>query len=179
MNSLRKEFQKPIVQYGLIAIAFIVAMRLLFLPWLDWRSDKVGELRQAKSLLITEEAVGAAMLRLQDATIYLDATLDQIRPQFEDPSSNPAVDFPASARDVFEAAGLVVNSVAAEEVASIYPGLRAFVINLDLEGSISSLLEAVELLQQGERHASFDRVSVYNTAPDSAKIRVEIRRYVL
>lgn len=179
MNNLRKEFEKPIVQYGLIAIAFIVVIRSLLLPWFDWRSEKVANLRQAKSLLITEEAIVAGRLRLKAATLDLEAALDRIRPQFEDPSINQTVDFPTSARDVFETAGLVVNSVSAEEVSSTYPGLRAFVIKLDLEGSISSLLDAIELLQQGERHARFERVAVYNIAPGGAKISVEIKRYVI
>jgi hypothetical protein len=178
MSKLRAEFDKPIVRYGLLTVAVIVAIQQLVLPWFDWRASKVAELRQARSLLVSEDAVIAATARLEIAKQELSAALGEVQPRFQDPSTNQKVDFPAAARALFEASGLTVNSVSAEEVATDLGGLKSFVVRLELEGSISDMLAAVQAVETGERYTSIDRLTVFDVKPNRVQITAELRRYV-
>ena len=179
MNKLRAEFEKPLVRYGLIAVVLMVAIQQLIFPWFEWRSVKVAELRQAQRLLVSEEAVIEANARLEQATTELEAALSSTRPQFTDPSTNQKVDFPAAARALFEASGLTVNSVSAEEVSTDLAGLKVFVVRLELEGSISDMLKAIDVVEKGERYMSFDRVTIFDVKPQRVRFRVEMKRYVI
>ena len=179
MNKLRAEFEQPVGRYGLIAVVLMGAVQQLILHWFDWRSVKVAELRQAQSLLVSEDAVIEAHARLVQATQELQAALSSTLPQFTDPSINQKVDFPAAARALFEASGLTVNSVSAEEVSTDLVGLKGFVIRLELEGSISDMLNAVNVVEKGERYMSFDRVTIFDVTPQRVKFRVEMKRYVI
>ena len=179
MNKLRAEFEKPLVRYGLIAVVLMVAIQQLIFPWFEWRSVKVAELRQAQRLLVSEEAVIEANARLEQATTELEAALSSTRPQFTDPSTNQKVDFPAAARALFEASGLTVNSVSAEEVSTDLAGLKVFVVRLELEGSISDMLGAINALEAGQQYMSFERVTVFDVKPHRVQISVELKRYVI
>lgn len=179
MNKLRAEFEKPLVRYGLIAVVLMIAIQQLILPWFEWRSAKVAGLRQAQSLLVSEDAVIEASARLEMATQELDVALSRLRPLFTDPSTNQKVDFPAAARALFEASGLTVNSVSAEEVATDLVGLKGFVIRLEIEGSISEMLNAVDVVEKGEHYMSFDRVTIFDVKPQRVRFRVEMKRYVI
>ena len=179
MNKLRAEFEKPLVRYGLIAVVLMVAIQRLILPWFEWRSLKVAELRQAQSLSVSEDAVIEANLRLERATQEIEAALNSIRPHFTDQSVNQKVDFPAAARALFEASGLIVNSVSAEEVSTDSVGLKGFVIRLELEGSMSDMLNAIEAVEKGTRYMSFDRVTIFDVKPQRLRFRVEMKRYVI
>ena len=179
MNKLRAELEKPLVRYGLIAVVLMVAIQQLILPWFEWRSVKVAELRQAQSLLVSEDAVIEARARVERATQELEASLSITRPQFTDPSTNQKVDFPAAARALFEASGLIVKSVSAEEVSTDMAGLKAFVVRLELEGSLSDMLNAIDVVEKGERYMSFDRVTIFDVKPQRVRFRVEMKRYVI
>ena len=179
MNKLRAELEKPLVRYGLIAVVLMVAIQQLILPWFEWRSVKVAELRQAQSLLVSEDAVIEARARVERATQELEASLSITRPQFTDPSTNQKVYFPAAARALFEASGLIVKSVSAEEVSTDLAGLKAFVVRLELEGSISDMLNAIDVVEKGERYMSFDRVTIFDVKPQRVRFRVEMKRYVI
>ena len=179
MNKLRAEFEKPLVRYGLIAIVLMIAIQQLMLPWFEWRSARVAGLRQAQSLLVSEDAVIEASARLEKAKQELDLALSSLRPRFTDPSTNQKVDFPAAARALFEASGLVVKSVSAEEVSTDMAGLKAFVIRLELEGSISEMVKAIDVVEKGERYMSFDRVTIFDIKPQRVRFRVEMKRYVI
>ena len=179
MNKLRVEFDKPVVRYGLLAVVVMVAIQQLVLPWFDWRATKVAELRQARSLLVSEDAVVAASARLDTAKQELSAALSEVQPRFQDTSTNQKVDFPAAARSLFEASGLTVNSVSAEEVSTDLGGLKSFVVRLELEGSISDMLRAMQAVESGEQYMSFNRMTVFDLKSQRARFRVELQRYVI
>ena len=84
-----------------------------------------------------------------------------------------------SSRALFEASGLIVNSVSAEEVSTDSVGLKGFVISLELEGSMSDMLNAIEAVEKGTRYMSFDRVTIFDVKPQRLRFRVEMKRYVI
>jgi len=128
---------------------------------------------------VSEDAVIAATARLDAAKQEMSVALSEVQPRFQDPSTNQKVDFPAAARSLFEASGLTVNSVSAEEVATDLGGLKSFVVRLELEGSISDVLRAMQAAESGEQYMSFSRMTVFDLKAQRARFRVELQRYVI
>jgi hypothetical protein len=179
IESLKREFQKPLVRYGGIAVVILLVVQELILPWFDWRAATVAQLQASADVSVSTVLVEGALADLGVKKQKLETTREVLSNRFAPKTGNESIELPSEFKGLIDRWSLASTRVAVSEIESTTPPLIEFAISLELEGRPSDIFGMVASIEKQSKLSRVDRVTLYDIKPKRVKARMEIRRYVV
>ena len=178
-NKIVEELNKPIVKYGLIVTAILVLIQQVFIPWFEWRTDKVEALRVKASFVISEAKLQTALAEIERDALSLNSDFEVLEQGFKATSSGSArVYLPTQVRQLCEGAQVNVKRVSVSEVEIASTDMLAFNVSLEAQASIDKLFKLVAQFENSESFYVVDRLTIYSRKREQMKVRMELLKYV-
>lgn len=177
IDKYKEELQKPIVKYGLIAVAVLFVMQTLLVPWLEWRAEIAQEWHSKAALTFSDDELNAAIEELKQKTALLEQDLGAASAQYKS-QGNSQVVLPSQIREISQTHRVKIEQVAVSELENLNAGLAAFALNVEAIGTVDNLFRFIRELEQGKSLFNVERLTVYSRRNQEMKIRMELRKYV-
>ncbi|MCY7294374.1 hypothetical protein [Alteromonas sp. a30] len=177
IDKYKEELQKPIVKYGLIAVAILFVLQTILVPWLDWRGEVAQDWHSKSALTFSDDDLTLAIDELKAKTEALQKDLATLGSDYKS-KGNSQVVLPSQIREISQSHNITINQVAVSELEDLNSTLSVFALNIEATGTVDELFRFVRALEQDDSLFAVQRLTVYNRRKQEMKIRMELRKYV-